>query len=141
MRSAEKKNLPSFFSYQDELLWHLRALHCKFQMYEDCRSRWERDYGLHWSRSSARPTFVATCPRDRFLFLQGQNRYSHSRPLAVVAPTALRCQWLRMENKRTSRVFSLTSINCYGVTVPRVKIPAKAVQVSSILTLVSCCKR
>ena len=30
---------PSFFSYQDGLSWHLRALHCKFQMYEDCRSR------------------------------------------------------------------------------------------------------
>ena len=23
---------PSFFSYQDGLLWHLRALHCKFQV-------------------------------------------------------------------------------------------------------------
>ena len=25
------------------LSWHLRDLHCKFQMYEDCRSQWERD--------------------------------------------------------------------------------------------------
>ena len=50
---------PSFFSYQDglawhfralhcifhlhfsviRLSWHFRALHCKFPMYEDCRSR------------------------------------------------------------------------------------------------------
>ena len=26
---------PLFSSYQDGLSWHLRALHCKFQMYED----------------------------------------------------------------------------------------------------------
>ena len=44
----------SFFSYQGGLSWHLRALHCKFQMYEDHRSRWERDYGLCWSRSNTR---------------------------------------------------------------------------------------
>ena len=30
---------PSFFTSQDGLSWHLRALHCKFQMYEDCRSQ------------------------------------------------------------------------------------------------------
>ena len=29
----------SFFTSQDGLSWHLHALHYKFQMYEDCRSR------------------------------------------------------------------------------------------------------
>ena len=38
-RSVEKKNLPSIFTSQDGLSWHLRVLHCKFQMYEDCRSQ------------------------------------------------------------------------------------------------------
>ena len=30
---------PSIFIYQEGLSWNLRALHYKFQMYEDCRSR------------------------------------------------------------------------------------------------------
>ena len=34
-----EKNLPSIFTSQDGLSWHLRVLHCKFQMYEDCRSQ------------------------------------------------------------------------------------------------------
>ena len=37
-QSAEKF-LPSLFTSQDGLSWHLHALHCKFQMYEDCRSQ------------------------------------------------------------------------------------------------------
>ena len=37
--SHRKTFLPSYFSYHDGLSWHLRALHCKFQMYKDCRSR------------------------------------------------------------------------------------------------------
>ena len=47
-------------------------------MYEDCRSRWEQDYGLHWSRSSAR-TLVSIHAHAIDIFLQGQNRYSHGR--------------------------------------------------------------
>ena len=44
-RGAERRSVrakrgkfisPLFFSYQDGLSWHLRALHCKFQ---DCRTR------------------------------------------------------------------------------------------------------
>ena len=38
-REARKNFFAFIFSYQDGLSWHLRALHCKFQMYEDCRSR------------------------------------------------------------------------------------------------------
>ena len=32
LREAWKTISPLFFSYQDGLSWHLRALHCKFQM-------------------------------------------------------------------------------------------------------------
>ena len=43
-RSADQseRSVETFFhlhSYRDGLSWHLRALHCKFQMYKDCRSR------------------------------------------------------------------------------------------------------
>ena len=41
--------------------------------YEDCRSRWERDYGLRWSRSSDR-TFAAI---HAHAIARSKNRYGH----------------------------------------------------------------
>ena len=53
-RSVENFIRPSFISDQDELSWHFRALHCKFLMNENCRSR----AGRHVLAASC-------CPRCR----------------------------------------------------------------------------
>ena len=58
-------------------------------MYEDCRSGWERDYRLRWSRSSTR-AFVHTQAIDLFIICKVKTGTAMAGP-AVVAPTALLC--------------------------------------------------
>ena len=58
-------------------------------MYEDCRSRLERDNRLRWSRLSAR-SFVHTQAIDLFIICKVKTGTAMAGP-AIVAPTVLLC--------------------------------------------------